>query len=94
MTMKHVFLFEVVYSPKGMPFKVRVHDHDLLHAQQRVQRMHPLSTIRFLNKLSPPAPTASISVGELKPLSDWQARFDAARARLPARGSYRRNALI
>jgi len=92
--MKQVFVFEVVYSAKGTPFKVRVHDLDPLRAQLRVQRMHRLSSVRLLHAVEPPAPTADIALGELKPLSDWQARFDAARARLPARGSFRRNALI
>ena len=47
--MNHVYVFEVLLPPKGMPFQVRVHGECVRQATQRVQQMHRQCMVRLIS---------------------------------------------
>ena len=72
--MKHVFLFEVLLSPKGIPFRVRVHAEHAEEAALRVQRMHRHSMVRLL------ADQSSVDGVDATP-ADWRPGLSASALR-------------
>lgn len=68
--MKSVYVFEVLLSPKGMPFQVRVYGDSPQDATLRVQRMHRQSMVRLLNS------DAEVDTMQTHSLMDWRYGVD------------------